>query len=264
LASEHPRQTGTPERDRPPLSLLVPVANEAGCIGAVLEEAVLCLSPHFALEIVVVDDGSTDDTAARVEATRTSLPQVRLIRHGRRAGKSAALRTAAHVAAGPWIAMLDGDGENDPADLLRMSEGVDVTRVGELGLVAGNRRRRTAGASRLIASRVANAIRRWILKDDCPDTGCGLKLIPRDLFLALPYFDSLHRYIPALVRHLGYEVKNVPVDDRPRLSGRSKYGNFSRAAIGVIDLMGVVWLMRRTTVPDPPLPLRTPQVVRGV
>jgi dolichol-phosphate mannosyltransferase len=143
-----------------------------------------------------------------------------------------------------------------------MSKEVDVTQVGRLGLVAGNRRRRTAGRNRLIASRIANAIRRRILKDDCPDTGCGLKLIPRDLFLALPYFDSLHRYIPALVNHLGYEVKNVPVDDRPRISGRSKYGNFSRAAVGVVDLMGVVWLMRRTTVPDPPLPLRTPPHTR--
>jgi dolichol-phosphate mannosyltransferase len=248
--------------DRPPLSLLIAAADEAGCIEAVLHEAIATLGERFDLEILVVDDGSTDDTAARVlEVTRTR-PQVRLLRHSRRAGKSAALRTGALVARGPWLAMIDGDGENDPADLIRMAEGVDLTQVGQLGLVAGNRRRRTAGASRLIASRAANRIRRWILKDDCPDTGCGLKLIPRGVFLALPYFDSVHRYIPALVHHLGYDVRNVPIDDRPRLAGRSKYTNLTRAAVGVVDLMGVVWLMRRTTVPDPPLAVDRAQRMR--
>lgn len=236
-----------------PLSLLIAAADEAGCIEEVLREAVATLGTHFELEILVVDDGSTDDTADRVEDAARALPGIRLLRHGRRAGKSAALRTAALVARSPWLGMIDGDGENDPADLIRMAKGVDLGSVGRLGLVAGNRRRRTAGASRLIASRAANRIRRWILKDDCPDTGCGLKLMPRSLFLALPYFDSLHRYIPALVRHLGYEVRNVPVDDRPRLAGRSKYTNLTRAAVGVVDLMGVAWLMQRTTVPDPPL-----------
>jgi dolichol-phosphate mannosyltransferase len=238
---------------RPSLSLLIAAADEAGCIEAVLREAVTTLGARFDLEVLVVDDGSTDDTAARVRAIAQRLPEVRLLQHSRRAGKSAALRTAALVAEAPWLGMMDGDGENDPADLLRMADLIDFGKVGRLGLVAGNRRRRTAGASRLAASRAANRIRRWILKDDCPDTGCGLKLMPRDLFLALPYFDSLHRYIPALVRHLGYEVRNVPVDDRPRLAGRSKYTNLTRAAVGVVDLMGVVWLMRRTTVPDPPL-----------
>ena len=144
---------------------------------------------------------------------------------------------------------MDGDGQNDPADIVNMTKSVDLSKVERVGLVAGIRRKRNDGASRKTASKLANALRRSLLHDDCPDTACGLKLIPRDLFLALPFFDALHRYLPALVRHFGFETVCVSVDDRPRGAGTSKYSNIGRAAAGLVDLIGVMWLMRRTTLP---------------
>lgn len=234
--------------ERPPLSVVIPVCDEAESVPVVLRELLAKAGTAYDLDVIVVDDGSRDGSAEVVAALAAGEPRVKLVRHDRRCGKSAALRTGVAGARARWVATIDGDGENDPADLLAMARCIDPARIGSVGLVAGNRRRRTAGPWRLIASRIANTIRRSALQDDCPDTACGLKVIPRDLFLALPYFDSLHRYMPALVRRYGFEVVNVPVDDRPRISGQSKYTNLRRAVVGVVDLLGVYWLLRRTSV----------------
>lgn len=233
---------------RPPLSVVIPVCDEADSIPVVLRELLDKAGGVYDLDVVVVDDGSRDRSVEVVQAFAADEPRVRLIRHTNRCGKSSALRTGVAAARCRWVGMIDGDGENDPADLVAMAGRIDPGRIGAVGLVAGNRRRRTAGPWRLIASRVANAIRRAALQDDCPDTACGLKVIPRALFMALPYFDSLHRYMPALVRKYGFDVVNVAVDDRPRISGQSKYTNLRRALVGIVDLLGVYWLLRRTSV----------------
>lgn len=237
--------------DLPPLSVVVPVCDEAGAVETLLRELLAAAGDRFDLEVVVVDDGSRDGSDAIVGRLADAEPRLRLIRHPGRAGKSAALATGMRAARGPWVATIDADGENAPDDLVRMAGEIDPTAVGRVGLVCGIRRRRTAGASRLIASRIANAVRRAALRDDCPDTACGLKVIPRDLFLALPFFDGLHRYLPALVRHHGFESRNVAVDDRPRRAGASKYTNLGRALVGVVDLLGVMWLLRRTSIGAP-------------
>lgn len=239
--------------ERPPLSVVIPVCDEAESIRLVLRELLAKAGAAYDLDVIVVDDGSRDGSAGAVEGVARQEPRIRLVRHAARCGKSAALRTGVAAARARWVATIDGDGENDPADLVAMARRIDPARVGPVGLVAGNRRRRTAGPWRLIASRIANVIRKTALQDDCPDTACGLKVIPRDLFLALPYFDSLHRYLPALVRRYGFEVVNMPVDDRPRISGQSKYTNLRRALVGVVDLLGVYWLLRRTSIGCLPL-----------
>ena len=240
----------------PPLSLVIPVFNEAGNIGDVLREAHEALKDHFDIEIIAVDDGSDDGTVEAIAAISHEIPAVKTIRHPKRSGKSAGLRTGFIAARGPWVATMDGDGQNDPCDIVKMADGLDLTKVGEIGLVAGVRQRRNDGWSRWIASRVANGLRKSLLRDDCPDTACGLKLLPRDLFLAMPFFDALHRYMPALTRHLGYDTRVVPVNDRPRATGESKYTNVGRAFAGAVDLLGVIWLLRRTKVPGPALLLR--------
>lgn len=233
---------------RAPLSVVIPVCDEAVSVPVVLHELLAKAGASYELDVIVVDDGSRDGSAEVIEGLARQEPRIRLIRHPGRRGKSAALRTGIAAARARWVATIDGDGENDPADMFAMARRIDPARVGAVGLVAGNRRRRTAGPWRLIASRIANGIRRVALQDDCPDTACGLKVIPRDLFLGLPYFDSLHRYLPALVRRYGFEVVNVMVDDRPRISGQSKYTNLRRGLVGVVDLLGVYWLLRRTSV----------------
>jgi dolichol-phosphate mannosyltransferase len=237
-----------------PFSVIVPVCDEAGAIGPLLDEILDKVGAAYAVQVVVVDDGSRDGTDRVVADHAARDARIRFIRHDRRAGKSAALRTGVEAASALWVGTIDGDGENDPGDLVAMASQVDVTKVGAVGLVAGIRRRRTAGVRRLIASRIGNGIRCWALRDDCPDTACGLKVIPRALFHALPFFDSLHRYLPALARRYGFETVHVSVDDRPRTAGQSKYTNLGRAMVGIFDLMGVVWLLRRTTVGSNPIP----------
>lgn len=238
----------------PRLSVVIPAFNEAPNIEAVVREALDVLAPTAPdLEILVIDDGSDDDTAGALAALSAEDPRVRVARHPRRSGKSAALRTGALAARGRWMATMDGDGQDDPRSIADMIDQVDLDQVGRVGLVAGVRRNRTDGGSRKYASRVANTLRRTLLNDDCPDTACGLKLIPRDLFLVLPFFDALHRYMPALVKHLGFETRLVAVDNRPRAAGASKYTNLGRAAAGFFDLLGVIWIMRRTHAPAPEL-----------
>lgn len=233
------------------LTIVVPAYNEAGSIQDVIQEALEVF--HSGLEsfqIIVVDDGSEDNTAAALADLSRQEDRLTVIRHPNRSGKSAALRTGMLAARTLWVATMDGDGQDDPRSILDMVKHIDLSKVDKVGVVAANRTNRTDGDSRKFASRLANGLRQWALNDDCPDTACGLKVIPRDLFLVLPFFDALHRYLPALTKHLGYETINVPVVNRPRSSGVSKYSNIGRALAGLFDLMGVVWVMRRTHIPS--------------
>ena len=239
----------------PALSIIIPVFNERENIGPVIAEA-LEKTAEIGAEIIIVDDGSEDGTGEAVAAASEGQNRVRYIRHPQRAGKSAALRTGALAANALWIGTMDGDGQDDPDDLLNLAKEVDLSTVGAVGVVGGVRRERTDGSSRKTASKLANGLRQYLLKDNCPDTACGLKVIGRDIFLALPFFDAVHRFLPALVQHLGWEARYVPVGNRPRAHGTSKYSNIGRAAAGFFDLMGVVWLMRRTHTPGREMLLR--------
>ena len=241
----------------PGLSIVIPAYDEADIIEAVVREALGVFEAAFdSFEIIVVDDGSADDTASALNGLAAEESRLQVIRHPRRSGKSAALRTGMIAARGLWAATMDGDGQDDPRSVVAMAAAVDLSLVGEVGLVAGCRTNRTDGANRKFASRLANGLRRSLLNDDCPDTACGLKLIVRDLFLAMPFFDALHRYLPALTRHLGYQIVCVDVVNRPRAAGQSKYTNLGRAAAGLFDLLGVIWIMRRTHTPGGHLLLR--------
>lgn len=236
------------ESSPPDLTVLIPVFNEAGNVAPLASEIAAALTPVCAFEIVFIDDGSSDATPAELAAAQKMHANVRVIRHTRRAGKSAALATGFHAAKGKWIQTLDGDRQNDPADAASLWRQLHAPGPpARLGLVAGIRKRRNDGALKLFSSRIANGVRRAMLRDATPDTGCGFKLIRRDVALQLPFFDGMHRFLPALVRRAGYEVMQSPVNDRPRVTGRSKYGFFGRLGAGIVDLLGVFWLTRRGT-----------------
>lgn len=202
-------------------------------------------------EIVFVDDGSTDRTVEQLTPLLDAARGIRLLRHATRSGKSAALLTGIRAAESPWIVTMDGDRQNDPRDLPRLIAAVESAAGTKPALVAGLRAKRRDTIARRLASRFANGLRKTLLGDDCPDTACGLKLMRRDVFLALPYFDGLHRFFPALIKIHGHPVAFLSVNDRPREHGRSKYGNLSRAVVGLADLLGVLWLRLRTTLPAP-------------
>jgi len=232
----------------PPIySVVITVFNEEDNIEPVLAElhpAMARLAAPF--EIVYCDDASTDATPKRLEAARQRYPELRVVRHRRNGGKSLALWTAVDHARGEWLVMLDGDGQNDPADIPSLLAKCREAAPGEApDLVAGTRRRRQDSWLKRVSSRIANRVRSAVLKDETPDTGCGLKLCRRSVFLRLPRFDHSHRFLPALVRRDGGRVAFVEVTDRPRLSGQSKYGLRNRLFTGVVDLAGVYWLMRR-------------------
>lgn len=230
------------------LSVVIAVLDEAENIDPVCRELLDRLAPLGAFEVVFVDDGSTDDTAARLAAWVRDHATVRLLRHDRRCGKTAALRTGIAAARGAWVATMDGDGQNDPADVVGMARaGWAAERPdGPAPLVAGVRTSRIDTRSKRFGSRLANRIRRSVLRDDCPDTGCGLKAFRRADFLRLPGFEGMHRFLPALFQAYGHPLVLHPVGDRARLAGRSKYTNFGRAIVGIGDLLGVVWLRSRT------------------
>jgi dolichol-phosphate mannosyltransferase len=241
------------------LSVVIPVKNEAGNIAPLVAEIAAALASglegRVGYEIVYVDDGSDDATGAEIRRLQASLPQLRLVHHAKSCGQSAAIRSGVKAARGRWIATLDGDGQNDPADiptLWRLAQGManESSAMPPL-LIAGHRARRRDSWSKRQASRIANAVRRRLLHDDTPDTGCGLKLFPRALFLDLPYFDHMHRFLPALVLREGGIVHSVPVNHRPRQRGTSKYGVFDRLLVGIADLAGVMWLRRRAARPLP-------------
>jgi dolichol-phosphate mannosyltransferase len=226
------------------VSIVVPVRNEAENIGPVIAEITAALDGRWNHEIIYVDDGSTDATPERLVSAMKSRPNLRQIRHGASAGQSAAVRSGVRAARGAIVATLDGDGQNNPAFLPALISAIE--QGGErAGLAAGQRVGRKDTGFKKIQSRIANAVRNSILHDGTRDTGCGLKAFRREVFLALPYFDGLHRFLPALVRREGYDIVYVDVIDRPRHSGVSNYGFFDRLWIGIMDLAGVWWLIRR-------------------
>ena len=229
------------------LSIVIPVFNERGNIGPLVQEVVQHLRGRIPFDIVCVDDQSQDDTRDVLTALKAEVPELRVLVHQRRSGQSTAIRTGVKHALSPWIATLDGDGQNDPADipkLLAAREQADA----QTKLFAGWRVDRKDTASKRWASRWANRIRQRLLRDDTPDTGCGIKLFERAAFLDLPYFDHMHRYLPALMQRAGWMTVSVPVSHRPRGSGQSKYTNLGRALVGIRDLMGVSWLIQRSHV----------------
>lgn len=234
----------------PILSVVVPVRNEAGNVGPLVAEIVAACRPLGPFEIIYVDDGSSDATPAELSRLKGELPELRSLRHRASCGQSAAVRSGVRAARAPIVATLDGDGQNNPAyipDLFRALEaGGTMT-----GLAQGQRVGRRDTGFKKFQSRVANAVRGWALKDDTRDTGCGLKVFRREAYLALPYFDALHRFMPALVKREGYTIAHVDVIDRPRLSGVSNYGFFDRLWVGIRDLIGVRWLIsRRRRIPE--------------
>ncbi len=231
------------------LSVVVPVKNEAGNAGPLAAEIDAALK-GLAYEIVFVDDGSTDTTGLELTALAAANPHIRVIRHAASCGQSQATITGVSQAQGVWIATLDGDGQNDPADLPKLLAERDKRGpAAERMLFLGRRGLRRDSAARLVASKLANGIRGALLRDATPDSGCGIKLIRRDLFLELPRFNALHRFMPALVIRASGSAVSVPVNHRPRTRGLSKYGILQRGAVGIIDMWGVFWLLRRNTLP---------------
>jgi dolichol-phosphate mannosyltransferase len=239
------------------LSVVIPVRNEAPNIAPLVAEIRAALDGRLAYEIIYVDDGSSDGTAAEIAALAKDFPALRLIRHATSCGQSTAIRSGVRSARAPWIATLDGDGQNDPADIPRLWTMAQSATDGARLLIAGQRTKRRDTWVKRASSRIANRVRAGLLHDGTPDTGCGLKLFRRELFLELPYFDHMHRYLPALVLRAGGRTTSVPVNHRPRARGTSNYGTLDRLAVAFADLLGVIWLQRRAKLPEL-LPERDP------
>jgi dolichol-phosphate mannosyltransferase len=238
----------------PELSVVVPVMNEADNIAPLVREIASALSGRVAFEIVYVDDGSTDGSFERLRSLRAEFPMLRALRHARRRGQSAAVLTGVKAARAAVIATLDGDGQNDPADIPNL---LDIHRAhtntpggAQPLMLAGHRTTRRDSWIKRISSKLANGYRAGKLKDDTPDTGCGLKLFGREVFLAFPAFDHMHRFLPALMIRAGGIVRSVPVAHRARERGISKYGTWDRLVVGIADVRGVAWLIERNVAPE--------------
>ena len=230
----------------PSVAVVVPVRNEAGNIAPLVAELELALAAGAPFEVIYVNDGSSDATEVEILRAAATRPWLRHLRHVESCGKAAAVRTGVRATCAPVIVTIDGDGQNDPAVIPRLL--AELARGGPTcGLVAGQRLRRQDTWFKRLQSRVANAVRAAVLRDGTRDVNCGLKCFPREVYLGLPFFDGLHRFLPALVRRDGYSVATVDVVDRPRLSGISNYGFFDRLWVGIADLVGVSWLIRRRT-----------------
>jgi dolichol-phosphate mannosyltransferase len=229
--------------NEPAVSVVVPVRNEAGNIAGLVAEIARALDGQWPFEVVYVNDGSSDGTEAELKRLKTQYPWLRRVRHGQSCGQSSAVRSGVAAARAPLIVTLDGDGQNDPAFIPAMLRALEASD--RIGLIAGQRVGRKSGGFKKFQSRVANAVRGAVLRDGTRDTGCGLKAFRRDVFMRLPYFDGLHRFLPALVRRDGRDIGYVDVVDRPRASGVSNYGMWDRLWIGILDLAGVWWLIRR-------------------
>jgi dolichol-phosphate mannosyltransferase len=234
-----------PENEAPPaVSVVVPVKNEAGNIAPLIGEIVAALGAGASFEIIYVNDGSSDATEAELLELMTSRPWLRQLKHAVSCGQSAAVRTGVTHARAPVVVTLDGDGQNDPAFIPALLKVLE-TGAPRVGLVAGQRKGRKDTGFKKLQSRIANGVRGAVLRDGTRDTGCGLKAFRRDVFLALPYFDGLHRFLPALVRREDYDIGYVDVVDRQRRAGTSNYGLWDRLWVGILDLAGVWWLIRR-------------------
>ena len=230
--------------NEPAVSVVVPVRNEAGNVAPLVGEIARALEGHWTFEVVYVNDGSTDGTEAELKRLMGQYPWLRRVRHAQSCGQSAAVRTGVAAARGALVATIDGDGQNDPAFIPAMLRALeaDAPRV---ALIAGQRVGRKASGFKKLQSRIANAVRGTVLRDGTRDTGCGLKAFRRNVFLRLPYFDGLHRFLPALVKREGFAIGYVDVVDRPRGAGVSNYGMWDRLWVGILDLAGVWWLIRR-------------------
>jgi len=227
----------------PAVSVVVPVRNEAENVGPLTDEIAAALSGRWTFELVFVNDGSTDGTEAALAALKAERSWLRQVKHESSCGQSAAVRSGVAAARAPLVATLDGDGQNDPSFIPALLTALE--HGANIGLVAGQRVGRRSGGFKKLQSRIANGVRAAILRDGTRDTGCGLKAFRRDAFLALPYFDGLHRFLPALFRRDGYAIAYVDVIDRPRRHGVSNYGLWDRLWVGILDLAGVRWLIRR-------------------
>lgn len=235
----------------PELSVVVPVKDEVENAVPLLNEICAALRGKVAFEVLFIDDGSKDATIQVLKAAQAQSPELRVLKHTNNAGQSRAVRSGVIAARGTLIATLDGDGQNDPADIPNLLAVWREKTPGSpvLGLVAGQRRKREDSIVKKISSRVGNGVRQWLLKDGTRDTGCGLKLFSRDAFLSLPYFDHIHRFMPALMIREGYRIAHVDVNHRPRTMGASKYGTLDRLIVSLSDLAGVRWLRRRARQP---------------
>ena len=238
----------------PAVSVVVPVRNEADNVAPLVTEIAAALEGHWLFEVVYVNDGSTDGTEAELQRLMALHPWLRRVRHKQSCGQSAAVRTGAAAARAPIVVTLDGDGQNNPTFLPAMIRALETGQPG-VGLVAGQRVGRKATGFKKLQSRIANAVRSAVLRDGTRDTGCGLKAFRRDVFLALPYFDGLHRFLPALVKREGFTIGYIDVVDRPRQGGVSNYGLWDRLWVGILDLAGVWWLIRRKK--------RVPEILEG-
>jgi dolichol-phosphate mannosyltransferase len=251
-----------PIQRAPALSVVIPAHNEGGNIGGLLSETCAALRGLYSFEIICVDDGSSDHTLAVLRQMQQDMPELRVLCHSRCSGQSAALRSGVHAARAEWVATLDGDGQNNPADLphlllARIEAGPQVK------LLAGWRTVRRDSWSKRLGSRIANAVRMRLLHDATPDSGCGIKLFERAAFLELPAFSHMHRYLPALFQGFGHSTISVPVSHRPRHSGRSNYSNLGRLRVAFADLFGVAWLLRRRCVVPASELARLPQSGAG-
>jgi len=234
------------------LSVVIPVCNEADNVGPLAREIQAALADHRPFEIIFVDDGSTDGTVAALQSERVTIPEIRVLQHSQRSGQSKAVCTGVEAARAEWVATLDGDGQNDPADIPELVKALSAAAP-SLKLVMGNRTTRKDTWLRRISSRVANRVRGGLLRDGTPDTGCGIKLMHRATFMRLPWFNHMHRFLPALYQRAGATVVSVPVRHRPRTRGTSKYGLRNRLWVGIVDLFGVRWLILRN---PPPISIR--------
>ena len=234
--------------DSPLFTVVAPMLNEAENVEPMAREIAEACAPMGPFEAVFVNDGSVDATAEKISALQAEFPWLREVRHARPCGQSAAVRSGVIAANAPVICTIDGDGQNPPSEIPKLV--APMLRQDPPGLVAGQRVGRQDTFSKRLASRMANRLRKWLFDDDTRDTGCGLKAFRRDVFLSLPFFDHIHRYLPALVKREGHEIALVDVTHRAREAGTSKYTNIGRAFVGVQDLLGVWWLLRRRKLPN--------------
>jgi dolichol-phosphate mannosyltransferase len=232
----------------PFLSVVIPVFNEAENVEPLLREVVAALDGRWPYEVIFTDDCSADATLAELQKLKAVFPQLRVVQHLVRSGQSAAVRSGVKVAQGDWIATLDGDGQNDPADIPALFDHA-LKGGADLGLVGGLRLKRQDNWSKKIATKIGNGVRQFLLRDGCRDTGCGLKVFRREAFLDMPFFAALHRFLPALFQSRGWKTEFLPVNHRHRLRGVSKYGNLQRGLVGIVDLLGVLWLRARARAP---------------
>ena len=233
----------------PDLSVVVPAYNEAENVENLAAEINVALA-GIAHEMIFIDDASTDDTKSVLIDMKTRFPYLRVLSHRQNSGQSRGVRSGILAARAPIIATLDSDGQNDPADIPKLFAQLTRDDAPEsLAMVGGRRAKRIDSAAKKIGSRIGNGVRKRLLKDDADDTGCGLKVFKREAFLRLPYFDHIHRYIPALMIREGYQIEFCDVNHRAREFGESKYTNFGRLKVSIADLRGVIWLRKRARLP---------------